>query len=237
MLPVGRFPILWHIMKYYASFGYNEFILCLGYKSEVIKDFFSNYNLRVSDFTLSNSQGKVNVVYHNKPEEGDWKITFVETGLNTMTGARVRKIRDYIGSDPYFMLTYGDGLGDVDISKLVEFHRSNNVIATVTGVQPPSRFGELTLGDGNLVLGFNEKPQSASGYINGGFFIFKNEVFKYLDGDDNLVLERGPMEDLVQDKQLMVYKHDGFWQPMDTSREFQFLNDIYEKGDAPWVRW
>lgn len=236
MIPIGNYPILWHIMKYYSTFGHKDFILCLGYKSEVIKDFFVNYEIRANDFTITlGSDDSVN--YKRRHGEEGWKITMAETGNNTMTGARVKRIQNYIGNDEYFMLTYGDGVGDVDLEKLIAFHLSHGKIVTLTGVRPPGRFGELEYDQQNRVLGFNEKPQTSAGRINGGFFICNREIFKYLNDDENLILEQEPMKALVQDGQLMVYAHEGFWQPMDTSREFSLLNKMYENKQAPWVRW
>ncbi|GHT76712.1 glucose-1-phosphate cytidylyltransferase [Bacteroidia bacterium] len=236
MVPIGGYPILWHIMKYYSTFGYDDFVLCLGYKSEVIKDFFFNYEIHSSDFTLKLGE-KDSLVRHNSHSEEGWTITMAETGLNAMTGARLKRIENYIGNDDYFMLTYGDGVGNVDIRKLVEFHQSHGKIATLTGVYPPGRFGELVVGNDNHVLGFNEKPQVSGGRINGGFFIFNRAVFSYLNDDENLVLEQEPMKKLVEDGQLMVFEHDGFWQPMDTSREYSLLNQLYNDKKAPWVKW
>lgn len=236
MIPIGNYPILWHIMKYYSTFGHKDFILCLGYKSEVIKDFFVNYEVRANDFTITlGSDDSVN--FNRKHGEEGWKITMAETGINAMTGARVKRIQNYIGNDQHFMLTYGDGVGDVDLEKLIAFHLSHGKIATLTGVRPPGRFGELEYDQQNRVLGFNEKPQTSAGRISGGFFICNRDIFKYLNDDESLVLEQEPMKALVQVGQLMVYKHDGFWQPMDTSREFNLLNKLYENKQAPWVKW
>jgi glucose-1-phosphate cytidylyltransferase len=236
MIPIGGLPILWHIMKYYASFNYKNFILCLGYKSQIIKDFFLNYKASVADFTIS-LDGHKPIIYHNDSPEADWSVTLAETGLNAMTGARVRKVKKYIGNDATFMLTYGDGVGDIDLDGLVKFHKSHGKIITVTGVQPPGRFGELEIDQNRMVRGFNEKPQTSGGFINGGFFICNHEIFDYLEDRENLVFEKEPVMNLVKDGQMMVFQHDGFWQPMDTSREYQLLNELYQKGRAPWVRW
>ena len=236
MTPIGEYPILWHIMKYYAAFGHDEFVLCLGYKSEIIKDFFFNYETRSSDFTLKLGE-KNKLIQHNAPDEEGWTITMAETGLNAMTGARVKRIEKYIGDDDDFMLTYGDGVGDVDIKKLIAFHKSHGKMATLTGVYPPGRFGELVCNHKKEVTGFNEKPQVSGGRINGGFFVFKRGFFAYLNNDEHLVLEQEPMRKLVVDKQLMVFEHDGFWQPMDTSREYTLLNQLYANKTAPWVKW
>lgn len=236
MIPIGNLPILWHIMKYYACCGYKEFVLCLGYKSEVIKDFFTNYKQRVSDYTITLDES-VPPFFHDGFSEADWKITLAETGLDAMTGARIRKIKKYIGNDDTFMLTYGDGVGNIDIEALVKFHKGHGKVLTLTGVQPPGRFGELTIDSGGTVKGFNEKPQTTGGCINGGFFVCDKRLFEYLDDREDLVFEREPMERLVRDGQLMVFRHGGFWQPMDTFREYQLLNDRYAKGTAPWVIW
>jgi len=233
MIPIGRFPILWHIMKYYASYGYRDFVLCLGYKGHVIKDFFLNYDAYTKDFTIDLSR-KNKVVFHTSHDE-PWTVTLAETGAGAMTGARIKRVQKYLNNEP-FMLTYGDGVGNVNLDALVEYHKSHGRVLTVTGVRPPGRFGELMHSDG-IVREFNEKPQTAGGRISGGFFVSNSTLFDYINDDENLVFEQQPMRALVNDQQLMVYEHDDFWQPMDTSREFQLLNSIYEKGEAPWVRW
>ena len=234
MIPIGPFPILWHIMKTYAHFGHKEFIVCLGYKGQVIKDFFLNYEAYTRDFTITfGSQGKTE--YHSDHDESDWKITLAETGLRSMTGARISRIRDYVG-DEDFMLTYGDGVSDVDIGKLVAFHKSHGKVLTVTGVRPPGRFGEMVGDDSGQIMEFNEKPQATAGRISGGYFVASPRIFDYLDDSEGLVFEQGPIRQLVKDKQLMMFEHDGFWQPMDTSREYQLLNSLYENGEAPWVK-
>lgn len=236
MIPVGGYPILWHIMKYYATWGHKEFVLCLGYKGAVIKDFFLNYQTHTSDFTINLGNSK-DIQYHNHHAELDWKVTLAETGLRAMTGARVKKIQKYVGNDDVFLLTYGDGLGNVDIDALVKFHLAHGKILTVTGVRPPGRFGEL-LGDENgQVVEFNEKPQASGGRISGGFFVCQKELFNYLNDREDLVFEEDPIRQLVKDGQMMVYSHDGFWQPMDTHREYTLLNGLCDKGAAPWVIW
>jgi len=236
MIPVGGFPIVWHIMKYYASGGHRDFILCLGYKGQAIKDFFLNYEAHTRDFTISLGASK-SVEYHTDHEESDWRVTLADTGADALTGARVRRIRKYIGEDESFMLTYGDGVGDIDIEKLTAFHRSHGRILTVTGVRPPGRFGELMSDDQGLVTEFNEKPQATGGCISGGFFVCRRELFDYLDDREDLTFEQEPMRALVRDKQLAVYGHDGFWQCMDTYRDWQFLDGLCEKGKAPWITW
>jgi glucose-1-phosphate cytidylyltransferase len=237
MIPIGEYPILWHIMKYYSRFGHTDFVLCLGYKSEVIKNYFLNYGSVPEDVTITLG-GEIPPLTRKITDENGWKITLAETGLNAMTGARLKRIRRHIGADEHFMLTYGDGVGDVDLDALMKFHLSHGKIATVTGVHPPGRFGELHYdAQTKQVVGFNEKPQVSGGRINGGFFIFRKEVFDYLSDDENLILEQDPVRNLVADGQLQVFEHDGFWQPMDTSREFSLLNDMYKNNNAPWAIW
>jgi glucose-1-phosphate cytidylyltransferase len=231
MVEVGGRPILWHIMKYYNYFGYNEFVLCLGYKGNIIKDYFYNYEIQNNDFTLTLGSSEIQI--HNQHSETGWKITFAETGLNSMTGARVKKIEKYINDD-IFMLTYGDGLSNIDIHKLIEFHKSHGKLATITGVLPPSRFGEIEL-ENNMVKSFSEKPKlGTGGLINGGFFVFNKKLFNYLTDSEDCILEKLPLENLVKDKQLYVYEHKGFWQCMDTYRDFELLNTIWKNGKAPW---
>ena len=236
MIPVGGYPILWHIMKYYSLFGHNEFILCLGHQGTVIKEFFLNYEVNTSDFTMIVGR-KESIMFHNSIEEKNWKITFAETGEKAMTGARIRKIKKYIGNDQIFMLTYGDGLSDIDINQLISYHESHSRVLTLTGVRPAGRFGEIKCTDEGVISEFNEKPQTAEGRINGGFFVCNSRIFEYLDGNDDLVFEKDPMMKLVRDKQLMQFNHDGFWQPMDTYREYMLLNSLYENNNAPWKKW
>jgi len=234
MVEIGGRPIIWHIMKIYSHYGFNRFILCLGYKGEVIKNYFYNYEIQNNDFTIT--LGKDDLKIHNQHSESGWEITFAETGSNTMTGARVKKIQKYINDD-IFMLTYGDGLSNINISELLSFHNSHGKIATITGVLPPSRFGEI-LNENNLVRSFNEKPQIHSGgLINGGFFVFNKKFFNYLSDSDDCILERLPLENLVKDKQLCVFEHDGFWQCMDTYRDFEMLNNFWKEGKASWKIW
>lgn len=235
MIPIGGYPILWHIMKYYSLFGHHEFILCLGHKGNIIKEFFLNYEVNTSDFTLQLGN-KDSIHFHSKIDENDWKITFADTGEKTMTGARVRKIKKYIGDDKMFMLTYGDGLSDIDINQLIAYHQKHDPVLTLTGVRPAGRFGEIKCTDEGVISEFNEKPQAAEGRINGGFFVCNQKLFNYLDGDDDLVFEKDPMMKLVNDKQLMQFNHDGFWQPMDTMREYLLLNAMYDTKNAPWIK-
>jgi glucose-1-phosphate cytidylyltransferase len=221
-------------MKYYSSYGHNDFVLCLGYKKQVVKDFFLSYEAHTKDFTINLGQPET-IEFHTDHDEAGWNVTLADTGLNSMTGARIKKIKKYVG-DEGFMLTYGDGVGDIDIDKLLAFHESHGKALTVTGVRPPGRFGELTSKDGR-VTEFNEKPQATGGRISGGFFVASARLFDYLNNDEGLVFELEPMRDLVSDGELMVYEHDTFWQAMDTSRDYRLLNKLYNKGEAPWVSW
>ena len=234
MIPIGPWPILWHIMKIYAHFGHKDFVICLGYKSQSIKDFFLNYEAYTRDFTISfgNNGG---LQYHSSHDESDWKVTLADTGIRSMTGSRISRIRHYV-QDEDFMLTYGDGVSDVNISALIDFHKSHDKILTVTGVRPPGRFGEMVGNTNGQVIEFNEKPQATAGRISGGFFVVSPRIFEYLDDHEDLVFEQEPMRSLVRDGELMMFEHNGFWQPMDTSREYQLLNSLYEQGKAPWIR-
>ena len=234
MVEIGGRPILWHIMKIYAHYGFNEFILCLGYKGWMIKEYFLNYAMMNGDFTLEIGK-KNNIHFHNNQSEEGWKVTLAETGLNSQTGSRVKQIEKYIDEDT-FMLTYGDGVANINIPELLDFHRKHSKIGTVTGICPPSRFGELFVKD-ERVCSFTEKPQSFAGVISGGFFVFNRAVFDYIDNDDSCIFERKPMEDLSSDGELMVYTHKGFWQCMDTYRDYVYLNGIWEKGEVPWKIW
>jgi len=236
MIPIGERPILWHIMKNYAAFGFNDFVLCLGYRGQVIKDFFINYDMLTHDFELTLGQPD-SLKIHNTGTREDWRVTLAETGLQAMTGDRVRTIRDYVADDETFMLTYGDGLADIDIDALVAFHKAHGKIATLTGVRPPGRFGELESDDTGQVMEFNEKPQATGGRISGGFFVLNREIFDYLPDEDGLVFEEKPLRGLVADNQLMVHQHDGFWQCMDTYRDFKLLTSLWDTGTAPWKNW
>lgn len=234
MVEVGGRPILWHIMKLYSSHNLSDFILCLGYKGKIIKDYFLNYKSYNADLTVQ--LGKpAEVVYYNSRAEEDWRVTLVETGETAQTGARVARAKKYIRSNN-FCLTYGDGLGDIDIQALIRFHHGHGKIGTVTGVRPPGRFGELRVEGKGQATEFNEKPQVAEGLINGGFFVFKKEFIEhYLDSQNDNVLEREPLQRLARDGQLMVYMHEGLWQPMDTYRDSLTLNEMYQKGLFPWI--
>lgn len=236
MIPIGSVPVLWHIMRSYSAHGYKEFVLCLGYQSQVVKQFFLNYTLNTRDVTLVLGRDtKVEIEDGAASEAEGWRVTMAETGLHTMTGGRVRRIKHYVTDEPYFMLTYGDGVSDVDISALVAFHKSHGKLLTITGVQPPGRFGELTVENGDHVAGFNEKPKVAGGLISGGFFVCSRDIFRYLDeGEDHLILEKEPMTRLAADGQIRVFPHQGFWHPMDTYRDYAYLNELWEQGRAPW---
>ena len=233
MIPIGDRPIIWHIMNCYARHGFKRFILCLGYKSWVIKQYFLNYGLASSDVTVEmNSSRPVKI--HNPQAGEDWKVTLVETGLHTMTGGRVQQVARYVEGE-HFLLTYGDGLADIDLGDLVDFHLRQGRLGTVTAVQPPGRFGEIEL-DGSRVVEFNEKPPQARGRISGGFFVFHRRFLERLPDDPGLVLEREPLIDLARDGELSAYLHDGFWHCMDSSRDYQHLNQLWETGAAPWNR-
>lgn len=233
MVTIGDKPILWHIMKGYSSFGFNDFILCLGYKGNVIRNYFLNYDVLNSDITvqLGTKEIRSHATFH---DEHNWRITLAETGLHTMTGGRVKRIEKYIGGDT-FMLTYGDGVADINISDLLRFHHEKGRIATITGVHPMARFGDLSLA-GDLAGAFREKPHIRDGWINGGFFVFNSKMFDYLEGDD-CVLEREPLERLAADGQLAVYRHDSYWQCMDTFRDMELLNTEWARGNPPWALW
>ena len=234
MIPIGPFPILWHIMKRYAQYGHKDFVICLGYKGQIIKNFFLNYEAYTRDFTIHfGHHGEI--TYHNVHDECDWKITLADTGARSMTGSRISQIRKYIG-DEDFMLTYGDGVSDINIHELVTFHQSHGKVLTVTGVRPPGRFGEMVVNKERQVIEFNEKPQATAGRISGGYFVASARLFDCLTDDEDSVFEQEPVRQLVGDGELMMYEHDGFWQPMDTSREYQLLNTLYNEGRAPWVK-
>jgi glucose-1-phosphate cytidylyltransferase len=235
MVPVGRFPILWHIMKHYAHHGHREFVLCLGYKGEVIKDFFLNYRARTCDLTITLG-ADARLTFHNQSGEDDWQVTLADTGLDTMTGGRVRRVRPFLNGESFF-LTYGDGVSDIDLGALLQHHRRQGKAMTVTGVHPPGRFGELQVDGAGLVSGFNEKPQVTEGLISGGFFVCEPRLFDYLPDDDTMMLEREPMNRLVRDRELAVYRHEGFWQAMDTARDHGFLNQLWQEERAPWRTW
>jgi glucose-1-phosphate cytidylyltransferase len=221
-------------MKGCAHHGLNDFVLCLGYKSWVIKRYFLEYHLAHSDFTVRTAGPDAPRVHGSAPLE-DWSITLAETGLDAMTGCRIKRVEKYVHGDT-FMVTYGDGVADIDIRKLLAFHRSHGRIGTVTAVRPPGRFGEIEL-EGSQVLDFSEKPQVSQGWISGGFFVFERRMLERLTDDPDLIFERLPLTQLARDGELMAYQHDGFWQPMDTARDYRLLNDLWASGNAPWKVW
>ena len=231
MIEIGGKPIIWHIMKIYSTYGINDFIVCLGYKGYVIKEYFANYFLHMSDITIDMGQNKMEV--HQKGAE-PWRVTLVDTGDHTQTGGRLKRVAEYIG-DSDFCFTYGDGVADVNIRELIAFHRAQNVRATLTAVQPPGRFGALVLQD-QLITSFQEKPKGDGGWINGGFFVCSPDVIKDIAGDET-VWEREPLETLAREHQLAAYFHRGFWQPMDTLRDKNHLEDLWANGSPPWKSW
>ena len=232
MIEIGDMPILWHIMKTYSHYGFKEFIICAGYKQHVIKQWFADYFLHTSDITIDFSQGNKMIVHDAHSE--DWKVTIVDTGLHTMTGGRLKRIRKYLGDEPFFM-TYGDGVADVDIPAALRFHKSHGKLATMTANRPESRYGIIDL-QGDKVLSFREKSQQDVGWINGGFMVLDPKVLDYVAGD-HVMFEREPMERLAADGELMCFRHDGFWQCMDTLRDKQKLDALWESGEAPWKIW
>lgn len=232
MIEIGDQPILWHIMKYYSGFGFHDFVICCGYKGHVIKEYFADYYLHRSDVTFDFSDENRMTVHQNVAEP--WRVTLVDTGLMTQTGGRVKRVQKYIGSES-FMLTYGDGVGDIDLSALLDQHRASGKAATLTGIQPGGRYGVLDV-DGQTVTGFREKAKEDGGWINGGFMVLEPGIFDRLDGD-NCVLEREPMESLAREGQLGIYRHNGFWQCMDTQRDKIRLEELWQNGNAPWRVW
>lgn len=231
MVEIGGRPILWHIMKIYSSHGIHDFVICAGYKGYIIKEYFANYFLHMSDVTFDMSSNTMEV--HQRKAE-PWRVTIVDTGDETLTGGRIKRIRDYIGGED-FCCTYGDGVGDIDISALIDFHRKSGLKATLTGVQPPGRFGALML-DADRVVSFQEKPQGDGSWINGGFFVLSPEVFELIEGD-RTIWEREPLEQLAAQRQLGIFRHEGFWRPMDTLRDKVELEQLWDGGSAPWKSW
>lgn len=233
MIPIGDRPVIWHIMKGYAQYGFTDFVLCLGYQGWTIKRYFLDYHLASSDFSLSlGSHRQIRIHGHNAE---NWQVTLAETGLESMTGCRVKRIERYISGE-HFLLTYGDGVADVNIPQLVDFHLGHGKTGTVTAVRSPGRFGEIDL-NGHRVLEFNEKPLLTGGRISGGFFVFQRRIFERLQDDSGLVFEQRPLMQLARDGELMWYLHDGFWQPMDNSRDYKYLNDLWATDQAPWKIW
>ncbi len=231
MVEIGGRPVLWHIMKTYSHYGLNDFVICLGYKGYMIKEYFANYFLHMSDVTIDFKDNSMDV-HHNKAEP--WKVTLVDTGQSTMTGGRLKRVRKYIGNED-FCFTYGDGVSDVDISKLLKFHKANKTLATLTAAQPPGRFGALNINECKITR-FEEKPESDAGWINGGFFVLSPKVIDLISNDQTS-WEKEPLEKLANDGQLSAFVHKGFWQPMDTLRDKTHLDELWESGKAPWKVW
>ncbi len=233
MIEIGGQPILWHIMKQYSAYGYNEFVICAGYKQHVIKEYFADYYLHRSDVTFDFTSGNEVTIHSNVAEP--WKVTVVDTGLNTMTGGRVKRVKDYIGDEP-FLLTYGDGVSDVNIKELVEYHKAHGKMATMTAYNVGQRFGVLDIGEDGKINAFREKAKDDGSLINIGFMVLNPEFINYID-NDNTILEKAPLETVAKEGQLMSYKHEGFWQCMDTLREKQKLEELWDSGKAPWKVW
>ena len=232
MVEIGGRPILWHILNIFSCYGVNEFIICLGYRAEVVKEYFLNFYAFTSNITVDLASGGTTIHRGNAPM---WKVHLVDTGQNTQTGGRIKRIGSWLGEDETFMATYGDGVADIDIRALLRFHEAHGKLATVTTVRPPARFGQMLI-DGQQVQEFSEKPQTGEGWINGGFFVLNRKVLDFVDGDATL-WEREPMERLARAGELMAYRHEGFWQPMDTLREKRLLDDLWNSGQAPWKMW
>ena len=234
MIEIGDSPILWHILKTYSHYGFNDFIICCGYKGYVIKEYFADYYLHRSDITFDFSSDNEMIVHSNVAEP--WRVTVVDTGLTAQTGARIKRVRKYIGNES-FMMTYGDGVSNVDIKKLLSFHKRHQKFATITAIQPGGRFGVLDIDKHQSVSRFNEKAKEDGGWINAGFMVLEPQVFNYLDDEENLIFEQGPLERLASDGQLAAYKHEGFWQCMDTLRDKGNLEKMWYSGKAPWKVW
>ena len=233
MIEIGDAPILWHIMKIYSYYGFNDFVICCGYKGDIIKEYFANYYLHRSDITFDFSNNNEMIVHNNIAEP--WRVTVVDTGLRTQTGGRIKRIQKYIG-DETFLCTYGDGVSDIDITKLVEFHKQHGRQATITAVQPGNKFGVLDIGDHEIIRKFTEKGKEEGGWINAGFMVLEPAIFDLVD-DDATILERVPFEQLAENEELVAYKYDGFWQCMDTQRDKFYLERLIEEGKAPWIKW
>jgi len=233
MVEIGGRPILWHIMKIYSWYGFNEFVILCGYKGYMIKEYFANYHLHMADLTIDMSSNAI--TYHNNNAE-PWKVTLIDTGLDTMTGGRIKRVKDYIGNEP-FMLTYGDGVSDVNISDLVTYHKRHGKAITMTSVQPEGRYGTLIVNDEQKVLSFQEKSKGDEAWINAGFFVCQPEIFDYIPEGDKIIFEREPLENLARAGQLYAFKHEGFWKPMDTQRDKSQLENLIENKRAPWIKW
>lgn len=233
MIAIGDAPILWHIMKTYSYYGFHEFVICCGYKGHIIKEYFADYYLHRSDITFDFANDNQMIVHSNVAEP--WKVTLVDTGLNTQTGGRIKRVQKYIGNEP-FMCTYGDGVSDINIQELLAFHKSHGKAATITAIQPGNKFGVLEIGENQMIHKFTEKGKEEGGWINAGFMVLGPEVFDLIE-EDATILERRPFEELARMGELVAYKHDGFWQCMDTQRDKHFLEKLVERGEAPWIRW
>ncbi len=233
MVEIGGKPILWHIMKTYSKYGFNDFVVLLGYKGYYIKEYFSNYFMHQSDITIDMSNGQMEI--HNNSSE-PWKVTLLDTGLNSMTGGRVKRAQDFVGDEP-FMLTYGDGVADINIEELVKFHKAHGKAMTMTSAQPDGRFGALNIDENNKVMEFKEKPKGDGSWINAGYFVCEPKVFDYILDGDSTTFEQEPLKNLAKDGEIFTFKHDGFWMPMDTLRDKMKLNEMCEKGNAPWMIW
>lgn len=232
MVKIGNKPILWHIMKLYSHYGYNDFVLSLGYKAEVIKEYFYNYSAYSDDYTVN--LGTKEVHHHHKHSEKDWNVTLIDTGVNTLKGARVKRVESFL--DDVNLLTYGDGIADINITEVIEYHKSHGKMVTISGVHPPARFGELIEEDGKLIS-FEEKPQTSVGLINGGFMVFNKELLNKLSKDEDCDLEYGTFEDLAKENEIMVYKHQGSWECVDTERDLRHLNKLWDSSEAFWKLW
>ena len=233
MVEIGGKPILWHIMKTYSYYGFNDFVILTGYKSHVIKDYFVHYYQQYSDITVDMANNSVEI---HRMQTEPWKVTMLYTGQNTMTGGRIKKAQEYIGNEP-FMLTYGDGVSDVNINELIRQHKASDKTITMTAVQPSGRFGALVIREDNVITSFMEKPKGDESWINGGFFVCEPEVFDYIPLGDDVIFERAPLENLARDRKLNAYKHDGFWRPMDTLKDKNDLTEMWQSGTAPWALW
>ena len=233
MVEIGGMPILWHIMKIFDHYGVNEFIICCGYKGFFIKEYFDSYHLRNTDVTFNLTDNSSTIIRNTKE---NWTVTCVDTGDTTLTGSRLKKVKEFLEPDESFLFTYGDGVGDININSLVDFHKSHGKLATVTAVNPPGRFGILNIGKDNAVSQFNEKPDIGSSWINGGFFVLEPSVFDFIS-DDNVAWEAEPLQSITKENELLAYKHEGFWQPMDTIAEKKMLEELYSSNKAPWKIW
>jgi glucose-1-phosphate cytidylyltransferase len=233
MVEIGGKPILWHIMKIYSWYGFNEFIILCGYKGYMIKEYFAHYFLHMADITVDMTSNTIkNHINHSEP----WKVTLIDTGLDTMTGSRIKKVRNYVGDEP-FLLTYGDGVSDININDLISYHKSHGKALTITSVQPEGRYGSLIVDDQQRVLAFQEKPEGDGAWINAGFFVCQPEVFNYIPDGEHIIFEREPLETLAREGQLYTYKHKGFWKPMDTQRDKGQMEELIENNKAPWIKW